>query len=61
MSVDVNDICQNWWAREVSAENGQARKTRAQLRRADTLVKALGLEAVPNTLQLQHLSPSATD
>lgn len=46
MSEDVNGICQNWWAHEISAENGQARKTRAELRRADTVVKALGLEAV---------------
>lgn len=46
MSEDVNSICQGWWAREISAETGPARKTRAQLRRADTALKALGVPAV---------------
>ena len=46
MSENVNSICQGWWAREVSAETGTARKTRAELRRADTALKALGVPAV---------------
>jgi len=46
MSEDVNSICQGWWAREISAEIGPARKTRAELRRADTPLKALGVLAV---------------
>jgi len=46
MSENVNSICQGWWAREISAETGSARKTRAELRRADTALKALGVPAV---------------
>lgn len=46
MSENVNSICQGWWAREISAETGTARKTRAELRRADTALKALGVPAV---------------
>ena len=46
MSEDVKDICQGWWAREITAETGPARKTRAELRRADTALKALGVPAV---------------
>jgi len=46
MSEDVNSICQGWWAREISADTGPARKTRAELRRADTALKALGVPAV---------------
>jgi len=33
VSKEVNSICQDWWTREISAETGLARKTRAQLRR----------------------------
>ncbi len=46
MSQDVKTICQSWWAHEIAAETGLARKTRAQLRRADTQLKALGVPAV---------------
>lgn len=46
MSEDVKGICNDWWAREISAETGPARKTRAELRRADTALKALGVPAV---------------
>jgi len=46
MSEDVNSICQGWWTREISADTGSARKTRAELRRADTALKALGVPAV---------------
>ena len=46
MSEDVNGICQKWWAHEISAETGPARKTRAQLGRADSPLKALGVLAV---------------
>jgi len=46
MSEEVNSICQSWWAREISAETGPARKTRAELRRADSALKALGIPAV---------------
>lgn len=46
MSKDVSSICQDWWAREISSEIGPARKTRAELRRADTALKALGVPAV---------------
>ncbi len=46
MTDDVNGICQNWWAHEISVETGPSRKTRAELRRADTPLKALGIPAV---------------
>lgn len=46
MSEDVNSICQSWWAREINAETGKTRKSRAELRRADTPLKALGVPAV---------------
>jgi len=46
MSENVNGSCQSWWAREISAETGPARKTRAELRRADTPLRALGVPAV---------------
>ena len=45
MSKDVKTISQGWWAREIAAETGPARKTRAELRRADTPLKALGVSA----------------
>ncbi len=46
MSEYVNSICQGWWAREISVDTGPARKTRAELRRADTALKALGVPVV---------------
>lgn len=46
MSEDVNSICQSWWAREINAEAGPARKTRAELRRASSPLAALGVSAV---------------
>lgn len=46
MSEDVKDICKSWRLRELAAETGAARKTRARLRRADTPLKALAVPAV---------------
>ncbi len=46
MSEDVNGICTSWWKCEIVDEKGLARKTRAELRRADTPLKALEVQAV---------------
>ena len=42
---DVGEICAGWWKRAIAADTGPARKTRAELRRADTPLAALGVSA----------------
>ncbi|MCY4302264.1 MAG: type I-E CRISPR-associated protein Cse2/CasB [Aestuariivita sp.] len=45
-SIAVEKVCHDWWLSEVSADTGHCRKTRAELRRADTPLEALGVSAV---------------
>ena len=45
-SGSVGDICLSWWQGEVGADTGRARKTRAELRRADTPIAVLGVSTV---------------
>jgi len=42
----AGQICARWWRGAIAADTGPARKTRAQLRRADTALAALGIAAV---------------
>lgn len=42
----VGDICLSWWLGEVAADTGRSRKTRAELRRADTPLAVLGVSTV---------------
>ncbi len=41
----VGAICMSWWAAVIAAETGSARRSRAELRRADSTTAALGLSA----------------
>ena len=42
----VGDIGMKWWLRAIAADTGHTRKTRAELRRADTPLTALVVSAV---------------
>ncbi len=42
----VGDVCYNWWRSAQASDTGRARKTRAQLRRADTPLAALSVAEV---------------
>ena len=42
----VGEIGMKWWHSAIHADTGRARKTRAELRRADTPLAALGVSAV---------------
>ena len=42
----VGDIGMRWWLSAIAADTGHTRKTRAELRRADTPLAALGVSAV---------------
>lgn len=42
----VAGICARWWASEISAPHGLARRNKAQLRRADGPLAAIGVQAV---------------
>jgi len=42
----VGDICLNWWLSEIATDMGHARRTRAELRRADTPLAVLGVSTV---------------
>ena len=45
-SLSVGEICYRWWRTAIAADTGRARKTRAELRRADTPLAILGVSAV---------------
>ena len=40
------EICAAWWHRELGVDTGSARKTRSELRRAETTLAVLGVNAV---------------
>ena len=42
----AGDICARWWRSAINVDTGRARKTRAELRRADTPLAVLGVSAV---------------
>ena len=42
----VASICYNWWETEIHSDTGEARITRARLKRCDNAAEALSVEAV---------------
>ena len=44
--VKPRDICVDWWYNELDVDTGIARRTRAELRRAETTLDVLGITAV---------------
>ena len=45
VNQSVGATCMSWWAADIAAETGGARRSRAELRRADSAMTALGLSA----------------
>ncbi|MBC6428832.1 MAG: type I-E CRISPR-associated protein Cse2/CasB [Cellvibrionales bacterium] len=43
---DIGTVCKDWWKAAIKKDDGPARKTRAELRRAATPLEALGIPAV---------------
>ena len=41
----LGQICKGWWVSCIAADTGAARRTRAELRRADSVTDALGVSA----------------